>query len=78
MLDRVLDNARSLRRQLGKQDQDKFDEYLSSVREIEERVETSQRWLEIPRRELRDEELQMLQLDSDENAPFAFIRTMYD
>ena len=78
MLDRVLDNARSLRRQLGKQDQVKFDEYLSSVREIEERVETSQRWLEIPRRELRDEELQMLQLDSDENAPFAFIRTMYD
>jgi len=78
MLDRVLDDARTLRLRLGKQDQNKFDEYLSSVRQIEERVENSQRWLEIPRRELRDEELKMLNLDSDENAPMSFVRTMYD
>ena len=78
MLDRVLEDARSLRLRLGNQDREKFDEYLSSVRQIEERVENSQRWLEIPRRELRDEELKMLDLDSDENAPMTFIRTMYD
>ena len=78
MLDRVLEDSRSLRRRLGLQDREKFDEYLASVREIEERVERSQRWLEIPRPELRDEERDALHLDSDDKAPLNFIRTMYD
>lgn len=78
MLDRVLEDSRSLRRQLGKQDRDKFDEYLASVRQIEQSVERSQRWLEIPRPELRDEERDMLKLDADDKAPKLFIRTMYD
>ena len=78
MLDRVLENSRSLRRRLGRQDREKLDEYLASVRQIEQRVERSQRWLEIPRPELRDEERDMLHLESDAEAPFNFIRTMYD
>ena len=41
MLDRVLEDSKSLSRKLGKQDQDKFEEYLSSVRQIEQRVERS-------------------------------------
>ena len=78
MLDRVLEDSRSLRRRLGQQDQRKFDEYLASVRQIEERVQRSQRWLEIPRPELRDEDLETLKLDADDKAPKLFIRTMYD
>jgi len=78
MLDRVLEGSRSLRLRLGRQDQEKFDEYLASVRQIEERVERSQRWLEIPRPELRDEERDILSLESDDKAPLLFIRTMYD
>jgi len=78
MLDRVLEDSRSLRRRLGIQDREKFDEYLASVRQIEERVQRSQRWLEIPRPELRDEERDMLHLDSDDEAPLNFMRTMYD
>lgn len=78
MLDRVLEDSRSLRRRLGSQDREKFDEYLASVRQIEERVERSQRWLEIPRPELRDEDRDMLHLDADDKAPLNFIRTMYD
>jgi hypothetical protein len=78
MLDRVLEDSRSLRRRLGQQDREKFDEYLASVRQIEQRVALSQRWLEIPRPELRDEERDMLHLDSDDKAPLNFIRTMYD
>lgn len=78
MLDRVLEDSRSLRLRLGKQDREKFDEYLASVRQIEERVERSQRWLEIPRPELRDEERDALHLDSDDKAPLNYIRTMYD
>ena len=78
MLDRVLEDSRSLRRRLGSQDREKLDEYLASVRQIEERVTRSQQWLDIPRPELRDEERDMLHLDSDETAPKDFIRTMYD
>jgi Protein of unknown function (DUF1552) len=78
MLDRVLEDSHSLRNRLGNQDQEKLDEYLASVRQIEQSVEQSQRWLEIPRPELRDEERDMLRLDSDDQAPLLFIRTMYD
>lgn len=78
MLDLVLEDARSLRHRLGSQDQRKLDEYLSSVRDIEINVQRTQRWLEIPRPELLDEERDMLHLDSDDQAPLMFIRTMYD
>ncbi len=78
MLDRVLEDSRALRGRLGKFDREKLDEYLASVRQIEQDVERSQRWLEIPRPELRDEERAMLHLDADDEAPLNFIRTMYD
>jgi hypothetical protein len=78
MLDRVLEDSNSLRNQLGNRDKEKLDEYLTAVRQIEEGVERSQHWLEIPRPELRDEDRKLLQLDSDDNAPLQFIRTMYD
>lgn len=78
MLDRVLEDSRSLRTRLGSADREKFDEYLASVRQIEQRVELSQRWLEIPRPELRDEERKLLHLEADDEAPKLFMRTMYD
>lgn len=78
MLDRVLEDAGSLRSRLGNHDREKLDEYLSSVRQIEQRVARSQSWLEIPRPELSDEDRSVLKLDSDDEAPREFIRTMYD
>jgi hypothetical protein len=78
MLDRVLDDSNSLRNRLGSRDREKLDEYLAAVRQIEQGVERSQQWLEIPRPELRDEERKLLNLDSDDKAPLQFIRTMYD
>lgn len=78
MLDRVLEDSKSVRRRLGRQDQEKLDEYLASVDQIEKGVERSQAWLEIPRPDLTDEERKLLQLDADDTAPLMFIRTMYD
>jgi hypothetical protein len=78
MLDRILADAKSMRLRLGNQDQQKLDEYLSSVRQIEQGVERAQKWMEIPRPKLRDEERDMLRLDADDKAPLVFIRTMYD
>ena len=48
-LDLLLDDAKSLHRKLGKTDQDKLDQYLTSVREIEQDVERSAQWLDVPR-----------------------------
>lgn len=42
LLDFVLDDARSLQRQLGRNDQQKLDEYLTGVREIEQRIERAE------------------------------------
>ena len=75
MLDLLLDHSRSVRGKLGKQDQAKFDEYLESVRSIEKRVDRSQRWLDIPKPEV---DASALHLDSDDNSPEEYIRTMYD
>lgn len=43
ILDFVLDDARDLQRQLNGRDKDKLEEYLASVREIEKRIEKSER-----------------------------------
>jgi hypothetical protein len=44
VLDFVLDDARSLQRNMTARDKDKLDEYLASVREIETRIEKSERF----------------------------------
>ncbi len=75
MLDLLMDHSKSVRRNLGNQDQAKFDEYLDSVRSIEKRIDRSERWLDIPKPEVDAGDLH---LDSDENSPAEYIRTMYD
>lgn len=75
MLDLVQENARSLRLRLGREDQQKLDEYLTSVRQIEQRVESSQRWLDVPKPEVDDTGLR---LDATADTPIELIRTMYD
>ena len=49
MLDRVLAHSKSVKGRLGTHDQRKFDEYLESVRTIEQRVERAQAWLDVPK-----------------------------
>ena len=75
MLDQVLEDSRSLRRRLGTLDRRKFDEYMQSVREIELRVQQSEKWLTIPKPSVS---AAGLSLDADESTPQELIRTMYD
>ncbi len=75
MLDLVLDHSRSLRNRLGKLDQTKLDEYLSSVRQIERRVERSEQWLNVPKPQVASDGLS---LEADDSTPRELIRTMYD
>lgn len=48
LLDFVMDDARSLQRELGRSDQQKLDEYLTSVREIEQRIERAEKMGDLP------------------------------
>ncbi len=48
ILDFVSDDAKNLQRQLGRNDQQKLDEYLTGVREIESRIQRAERFRELP------------------------------
>ncbi len=48
LLDFVLEDARALRKELGRNDQNKLDEYLGSVRELERRIEGAEKFGPLP------------------------------
>ena len=48
ILDFVMEDARTLQRQLGSRDVAKLDEYLTSVRDIEKRIERAEKFKDVP------------------------------
>ena len=74
-LDDLLNDARSLRRELSKQDQDSLDEYLDSVRETERRIEKAKRWVNIPLPEVDSDHLN-LELTPDD--PREYLQVMFE
>jgi len=44
ILDTLLDDTRNVRRVLGRDDQERLDQYLTSVREIEQRLDVARQW----------------------------------
>jgi hypothetical protein len=44
ILDTLLDDTRQFRRKLGRDDQSRLDQYLTSVREMEERLHSARQW----------------------------------
>ena len=49
ILDLVLDQAKSVNKALGKRDQEKFEEYLASVRGLEQKIAQQKPWLDRPK-----------------------------
>ncbi|NNE00338.1 MAG: DUF1552 domain-containing protein [Pirellulaceae bacterium] len=49
ILDAVLGDAKSLSRRISKSDRQKLDEYLSSVRDVESKLELDRHWQQIPK-----------------------------
>lgn len=47
-LDLVLEEARALKKQVSARDAEKLDEYFSSVRDVEKKVQKQRQWLEVP------------------------------
>ena len=48
LLDFVMDDARSLQRQLGRNDQQKLDQYLTGIRELEQRIQRAEGFGDLP------------------------------
>ncbi len=49
ILDTVLGEAKSLSRRVNREDKDKLDEYFTSIRDVEKRLELRQRWSNLPK-----------------------------
>jgi len=76
MIDRILENARSLHRRLGRNDQQKLDEYMAAVSQIEDQVDLYDRWIDIPLKKVNADHVD---LDVDpRKAPEEYYRTMFD
>ncbi|MBY0507101.1 MAG: DUF1552 domain-containing protein [Bryobacteraceae bacterium] len=76
LVDAVVASAKTLDRQLGKNDRERMDQYLTSLNEVESRLIASERWIDIP---LKKQDYSHLNLDAtSEGEPADFYRTMFD
>ncbi len=76
-LDLLRDDAQSLQRQLGQQDRRTLDEFLSSVRSLEQDVQRTQAWLDVANANVKASELS-LNARADGADPRSYLRVMYD
>lgn len=74
-LDELLDEARSLKRTLSSNDQQKLEDYLQSVRDAEVKVARTRRWLNTPLPQVNADHLN---LDITPEDPRTYVQTMYE
>lgn len=76
LVDAVAASAKSLDKQLGKNDRERMDQYLTSLNEVESRLIASERWIDVP---LKKQDYSHLNLDAtNEGEPAEYYRTMFD
>jgi hypothetical protein len=76
LVDAVLESANSFNQQLGRSDRVRMDQYLASLNEIESRLITSEKWIDIP---IKDQDYSGLNLDATpEGEPAEYYRNMFD
>jgi hypothetical protein len=78
VLDLVLNDAKSLRRNIGGEDRMKLDEYLTSVREVEVRTERLDSWLNVPKPTIDKQTTEHLTRNVSRTEAGDYWRTMYD
>jgi len=78
VLDTVLDDATALRRELGNDDRNKLDEYLHSVRDVEQRAERLDAWLDVPKPTVAKDLAAPFQRDVPKAKAGEYWRTMFD
>ena len=78
VLDAVLDDAKSLRLELGTDDRTKLDEYMHAVRDVEQRTERLDAWLDIPKPVVEKNLAAPFQRDVPKAQAGEYWRTMFD
>ncbi|WP_186757614.1 DUF1552 domain-containing protein [Echinicola salinicaeni] len=76
IVDLVLADSKQLQRRLGKNDQLKLDEYMSSLNQVEEQIKRNEKWLNVPMKEFNADHI-----DLNPNAsvdPESYIRSSFD
>src|SRR6185437_15101905 len=74
-VDFLLEDSRSLRKNLGRSDQQRLDEFLQSLSEVESRLMRAQDWLG---RALPKVDRGTINLDVSPSGPTDYVRTMLD
>ncbi|NNC87543.1 MAG: DUF1552 domain-containing protein [Akkermansiaceae bacterium] len=75
VLDLMMENYKTLHGKLGAEDRRKMDEYLDSVRALEQRVERTSQWTHEP---LPKVDTKGLNLEASYRDPTEYLRCMYD
>jgi hypothetical protein len=76
ILDEVLGEAKDLNRRLGRNDRQKMDQYLSSVREVERMTERAKQWQKTPKPKV---DASRLDLEAEPGGtPREYLTVMYD
>ncbi len=75
ILDLVMEQSDSLRGNLGVADRRKLSEFETSVREVEQRVERSRSWLDVP---LPKVDRESIAIDATTDAPKQYLKAIYD
>ncbi len=78
VLDAVLEDAKSLRLTLPPSDRSKLDEYLHSVRDVEQRIERLDAWLNVPKPTIENSQANYFQRDVSKGQPGDYWQTMFD
>ena len=78
ILDLVADDAKRVSDKLGSEDRTKLDDYLTAVRQVEERTQRADRWLNIPKPELASTDIANLSRKLDLSAVANYHRLFYD
>jgi hypothetical protein len=74
-LDRVLESYGDFKRQLGRDDSQKLEQYMQAMRDVEQEIQRMERWMATPKPKVSADELS---LNAAAQGPEAFIRTMYN
>ena len=76
IVDLVMEESKRLQKRLGKSDQVKMDEYLTSLNSVEEQVKRNEEWLDIPMKSFDAEHINFNVSASVD--PKAYIRSTFD
>jgi hypothetical protein len=78
ILDLVADDAKRVNNKLGREDRSKLDEYLTAVRQVEERTRRADEWLNVPKPKIEPTEAERLQRKLTMAQAGEYYRLFYD